>query len=529
MKAVWIGAWTAALAAGTAAGQDAEHAKLPFTFGKDTTVITQPRLPDGRPDYLGWLNARYGKGVTKDNNAAVLLVEVFGADLLPEKGRAEVCRLLGIDPPPAEGQWKPLPFSAEADRQWVRSWQGGPWKPAELPIADAWLDTNLPALAKIIEASGRPRHFVPLMAEAPALPMLTLQITSIAKHQQACKALCARANRSAGQGRPAAAWRDLLAAHRLGVLLEQQPSLLGQLVGIAVRDQATAASTRLMTAGTFRPPLLHRVQRELPSQSFCRTVPRALDELERCYFLDNATLMARDAEGTRRVLSKLWEMAEALRPLEEKGIPDHWANIKPGGPVARALLRACKSADWDAVLRRGNAFYDYQVRIMRETDLDRREKMAEALANSVARLKAEIKLSPWGEGAQTLEKRAKGGSAQTRWVGSMLLGTLLPDVGLRMAQMLAERTEMQHHLLRLAIALELYRSDHNVYPKALAALAPTYLKAVPRDFFSKKPLHYTKADGGYLLYSVGPNREDDGGEGKDDPRKGDLVVRKEAG
>jgi len=94
-----------------------------------------------------------------------------------------------------------------------------------------------------------------------------------------------------------------------------------------------------------------------------------------------------------------------------------------------------------------------------------------------------------------------------------------------MAQMVAERAEMQHALLRVAMALELHKAEHNAYPDALAALAPKYLKAVPEDFFSKKPLRYTKADGGYVVHTVGSNRKADGGQ--DDPGDGDLVVRHE--
>jgi hypothetical protein len=74
-----------------------------------------------------------------------------------------------------------------------------------------------------------------------------------------------------------------------------------------------------------------------------------------------------------------------------------------------------------------------------------------------------------------------------------------------------------------ALALEQFRAAHdNRYPDALAELAPDYLASTPMDPFDGQPLRYRKKGGGYLLYSIGPDLQDDSGErmsGKD----GDIV------
>ncbi len=62
-----------------------------------------------------------------------------------------------------------------------------------------------------------------------------------------------------------------------------------------------------------------------------------------------------------------------------------------------------------------------------------------------------------------------------------------------------------------ALALESYRRDHGGYPATLAALVPSYLPDVPRDVFDGKPLRYFLRDGKPLLYSIGTDRDDDGG------------------
>jgi hypothetical protein len=41
---------------------------------------------------------------------------------------------------------------------------------------------------------------------------------------------------------------------------------------------------------------------------------------------------------------------------------------------------------------------------------------------------------------------------------------------------------------------------------------PTYLAAVPTDPFDGQPLRYKKLAKGYIVYSVGENGKDDGGD-----------------
>ena len=68
-------------------------------------------------------------------------------------------------------------------------------------------------------------------------------------------------------------------------------------------------------------------------------------------------------------------------------------------------------------------------------------------------------------------------------------------------------------LARVAIALERYRLAHGEYPESLDALAPQFIAKLPHDIINGQPLHYRRtADGQFVLYSVGWNETDDGGE-----------------
>ena len=72
-------------------------------------------------------------------------------------------------------------------------------------------------------------------------------------------------------------------------------------------------------------------------------------------------------------------------------------------------------------------------------------------------------------------------------------------------------------LARTAVALERYRFAHqNRYPDSLNALVPEYLPAIPEDIFADAPPQYHRRGEGYVLYSIGSDRKDDGGSTKDD-------------
>jgi hypothetical protein len=94
---------------------------------------------------------------------------------------------------------------------------------------------------------------------------------------------------------------------------------------------------------------------------------------------------------------------------------------------------------------------------------------------------------------------------------------------------------------RIACALERYRLAHGEYPETLDALVPQFIEKLPHDIIggqpsqgsgsTSQPLHYRRtADGKFLLYSVGWNEIDDGGQpspvgenGGIDYSKGDWV------
>lgn len=69
-------------------------------------------------------------------------------------------------------------------------------------------------------------------------------------------------------------------------------------------------------------------------------------------------------------------------------------------------------------------------------------------------------------------------------------------------------------LLTLESALRAYQLEHGELPEHLQELMPVYIAELPADPFdvTGKPLRYVRNKQGYVVYSVGPDGNDDGGQ-----------------
>jgi hypothetical protein len=64
---------------------------------------------------------------------------------------------------------------------------------------------------------------------------------------------------------------------------------------------------------------------------------------------------------------------------------------------------------------------------------------------------------------------------------------------------------------RAALAVERFRSAKGSLPESLDALVPEFIAAIPLDPFDGNPVSYRRTDKGYVTYSIGEDRRDDGG------------------
>lgn len=94
---------------------------------------------------------------------------------------------------------------------------------------------------------------------------------------------------------------------------------------------------------------------------------------------------------------------------------------------------------------------------------------------------------------------------------NVLAKLLLPALTKAVAH--SSRTQTFVDQTRVAIAIERYRMAHNEIPDSLNALVPQFLSQIPTDLFDGQPLRYKKnGSDAYVIYSIGWNSTDDGGQ-----------------
>lgn len=73
------------------------------------------------------------------------------------------------------------------------------------------------------------------------------------------------------------------------------------------------------------------------------------------------------------------------------------------------------------------------------------------------------------------------------------------------------KIQAQLDLARVAVALDRFKLTHGNYPETLNALAPQFLERIPHDIINGQPLHYHRDGEKFVLWSVGWDEKDDGG------------------
>lgn len=85
----------------------------------------------------------------------------------------------------------------------------------------------------------------------------------------------------------------------------------------------------------------------------------------------------------------------------------------------------------------------------------------------------------------------------------------MPDVMLMLTNNLKKVTLARGTII--LAGLELYHLKHDKYPDSIQKLLPDILKELPLDLFTKKEFSYSKNEDGFLLFSYGPDCDNDKG------------------
>lgn len=109
---------------------------------------------------------------------------------------------------------------------------------------------------------------------------------------------------------------------------------------------------------------------------------------------------------------------------------------------------------------------------------------------------------------RAVRNRAISVARRARVRGEVSLDAALQHVPRRCA-----RPHARARSVRVAVALARYARAHDdALPAALADLVPSVLSAVPADPFGDGPVRYERDGTSFVVYSVGPDGTDEGGD-----------------
>ncbi len=497
-------------------GQPAENRVL-VTIGRETTLITQPLRKDGYPDYVAALNEIEGKDVSPQDNGVVLLWEAIGPAPMRAADRPEYFRLLSTPVPSANGEYfVPLDScikqeaaakgfdsarlsveSAKIDEE-LESALKAPWSKQEHPLLAAWLVANEKPLRLVVEASRRSKFFDPLVIDQKST-LLAALIPLVQFERQLTKALVARATLQLHGEKTAAAWQDLLAAHRLARLSGRGPTLVQALVADSCDASACSGDQVLLQSTRLTAAELMRMREDLARLPPLPDTTEKVDRGERFMYLD----------AVRFVATKGLSSLAQLTGGGEKTIAESALDL-----AGRGLI------DWNVPLREGNSWYDRLVQAIRKpSEADR--------VAAFHKIDGDLRLLVEQRKGWKLALLTSPRQEASQRVGNVFVFLFLPAIS--SVSNAEHRVAMNFELTKLAFSLSAYRADHGEYPAKLDELSPKYAAEIPRDVFTAEKLHYRRDGDGYLLYSVGSNQIDDGGRSSADDQEGrgwdDIVVR----
>jgi membrane protease YdiL (CAAX protease family) len=504
------------------------------TISKETTYLTEPLRKDGSVDYVAALNRRFSKGVTPENNSAVLFWKAVGPREIEEMYREKYFRMLGMPAQPEKGDYfvdlgrylaqreetarprgaKPEPRTKQTAYDLLDPALKRPWPKEKFPVLAAWLAANERPLALLVEASKRPRRYDPLVCgeKTPLLAVLEPAISVFHGAGNVGSALVARAMLRLSGGKVDDSWEDLLTYHRLAQLIGQGPTEIDAMVAGSCQGAACAGDQAFLQHATLTTPQIARMREDLNRLPPMPTMAEKLDTAERFTYLNNVSDFSREGRASVVDLARLADNADLNGSKALKS-------------TVQLLTRHSKGTaiDWDLILRMGNSWFDRIADAYRKPTRAAQKEAFRKLDEDFRKLKATA------ETTASLEKSMRGDrrKALSERLGQVILIMFSPSIALEGS--VEDRAAMTFELTKLAFALAAYRADLGSYPMKLADLASKYVREVPKDLFSDTELHYRQEGGGYLLYSVGVNGKDDGGRSYDDRKHGedwdDVVVR----
>jgi hypothetical protein len=452
-----------------AKAQAGESSNLPFEISKETTLVTRPVRKDGTIDYVAAINEQLGQGVTKENNAAIGLLEAItdGREVPQERHYNSLRQKLGMPrarPAPAAGG-KADDFGDAPPAQ-LEATLGQAWVSKDFPESAKWLEGNKARLDVLVGASKRDRYFMPLIRPRDEDFMVSVLLPHLNEVRQMANQLRSRAMLCLGNEDGEGFRRDAVALVRLGRVMGSGTTAVEKLVAMRVEAMGLEAIKIAVTGGWLSEAQAQAILEDLRAAPAAPPMYEVFSLNERAFLLE--FIQFASLHGSL-VAEKLLRQMTGAR-----------GNMM-GVPTVDAVGK-----DWNAALKKINVWYDRLAEVGKKPTHAERERAAAEVERDLAALQEEY--AGLKKAIAPLEDRA-----------IMLLMSALGRLYQNETQMQAYRK-----LIETALALSSFRAASGEYPEELKQLTPAYFKQEPTDPFTDKPLVYRREGQGYLLRSVAP-------------------------
>lgn len=289
------------------------------------------------------------------------------------------------------------------------------------------------------------------------------------------------------QGRPAEARINLLAMAELLTRLDEPTAFLGGVPALSMNGNASKATWEALQYPGWTDKQLAELQHKWERTDLLKALVRYLEQQRplAAFFFDDHR---RNTDKLGMFDTRRWRDS-VVRPPEPA-----WDRLKkvPSEIVDSIQMtwRLCTWPNW-------NSYHDERHFLQTIHTWLELAREARAHPNSFAAHRAV---------EATFAKTANPPKA---WLFSQFAN----QHGNEMVGLVAYH-EAIRRLTITAIALERHRLRHGSYPGSLTVLVPDVLREVPVDLQDAQPLRYRReANGEFLLWSIGKNGVDDGGNG----------------
>lgn len=476
---------------------------------------------------LDSLNSIVREDIRPEDNAIVGLWRAVGFDKIDEVIRKRYIKELGL-PPDVKAKTKFLPW-----QEYFEQLGGGPQLGEGYSPLDAtdnaavatWLKINQRSLDLVIEAVERTRYFSPLVNEPGDHGVMSAILPFYILAKELPRALIARAREQLRQGELIDAWESTLACHRMSRLFSREPTFVGYLVALICEDLSWQTTMEIATHDKFNREIAARCLSDLNNLLPLSSTASKVALGAKASALDNVN---RIAEGGP---AQFHYMVVSVAAVQKAILTGETSNAER---PKRPNRWSDESRDlWLQAVPLVAKYYDQWVDSLEVEDPFERNRNVEALLRLLEAKSTQNRMS------KHLTRVTRSEKVSSEAVRIFHQGILPTDVSssdivayVNMVTFPDVRTALRKEISArvcagvspVVLALGVYRSEQGQYPARLEELVPDLLPEPPVDVVHKSPLVYRRSDDGYVLYSLGPDGVDDGGNEDISAETYDLAV-----